>query len=197
MIKAVIFDLNGVLIQSPLFSDIINQKFHVPSEEFLPALKEIMAITRKPFSKESYDLWQPYLKRWHIKLKKEQFFEFWFSSEHINVALFNYIKQLTKEGLKIFLLSNNFRERTLYYRENFPKLFQTITKSYFSWETGYIKPDIEAYKKILHENNLDGRDCLYFDDSQQNINVAVILGIKGYKYVSVQETKRIIEKNLN
>lgn len=197
MIEAIIFDLNGVLILSPLLSDLIKERYNISSEKFLPALAEIMKIARTPGIKNSYELWKPYLKQWKINLNQEEFFHFWFLSEKINLELLKYLEQLHRRGIKLFLLSNNFRERTVYYREHFPEIFKLFTKSYFSCETGYIKPDIEAYKKILNENNLDGRDCLYFDDSERNLDVAATLRIKGHKYVSVTETKKIVNSFLN
>ena len=193
-IKAIILDLNGVLIQSPLLSDLIKEKYNLPPEKFLPALAEIMKIARSPGTKNSYLLWKPYLEKWNIKLTQEEFFNFWFSCEKINQDLLKYLKQLDHKNIQLFILSNNFRERTVHYRTHFAEIFRLIKKSYFSWETGFIKPDIEAYKKILDENDLDGKECIYFDDSQKNLDVAATLRIKSFKYISVAETKRTIEQ---
>jgi phosphoserine phosphatase len=108
MIKAIIFDLNGIFIQSPKLSDRFHDKFGVSIEEFLPVLKEIMAIVRKPNAGHAFNYWKSYLERWGVNLTKEQFFDFWFSAEKENTELVKTAKQIKKKGIKIFILSNNF-----------------------------------------------------------------------------------------
>lgn len=54
MIKAVIFDLNGVFIQSPKLSDRYKEQFGVPIEEFLPVLNEILNKARLPKAGNSF-----------------------------------------------------------------------------------------------------------------------------------------------
>ena len=42
-------------------------------------------------------------------------------------------------------LSNNFKERALYY-SHYPWIHDVVDKTYFSWKTGFIKPDIRAWE---------------------------------------------------
>lgn len=193
MIKAVIFDLNGVFLQSEHLSDRMQERYGVSSEAFVTALKEVMKEARKPGVGDSFLLWKPHLEKLGLKLTKEEFFNFWFSGEKIVPELLEYARELRKSGVKVVILSNNFRERTNYYRQRFPELFSDLDGAYFSWETGYVKPDPEAYKHLMKEQDLMPGQCVYFDDSDENIAVTKELGIESFKYEGLNTTKEHLE----
>jgi len=50
-----------------------------------------------------------------------------------------------------------------------------------------VKPDPEAFKKILSDNNLRGKECLYFDDSAANITTAARVGIQAISFTTSEE----------
>ena len=172
MLKAIIFDLNGVLIQSKLLSTRIQEKYRVPEEKFIPVLKKVMVLARKPGHTDTFSLWEPHLKELGLNTTREEFFNFWFSGESVNTPALEFIQELREKGIKVFILSNNFSERTTFYRNHFPEIFNSVDNAYFSWETGYVKPDKEAYLSILAQNQLDPANCLYFDDTEKNLEVA-------------------------
>jgi glucose-1-phosphatase len=193
MLEAIIFDLNGVFLESEYLSDRMERDHGVDSKEFIAALKEVMPQVRKPGAQDSFELWQPYLNKWGVDLDEKEFLNYWFSGEHLVQELLDYTKELREKGTKVFILSNNFRERTTYYREHFSEIFDSVDAAYFSWETGFIKPDEQAYKKILEDNNLNPEHCAYFDDSDTNVRVANSIGIKAFKYEGIQKTKQTIQ----
>jgi HAD superfamily hydrolase (TIGR01509 family) len=193
MYTAVIFDLNGVILQGELLSNCFQSSFGVPKEDFLPALKEIMKIVRQPNTPSVFSLWKPYLTKWGIKFTESELLDFWCSAEKVTPGFLEYLSHLHSLGIKIFILSNNFRERTQYYRQNFPEIFQNIDKVYFSWETGLVKPSVEALNLLLSENNLTPGDCIFFDDSQENVDPATSLGIHAKKWLSLENAKITIE----
>ena len=193
MIKAVIFDLNGVFIESEMFSDRFERDHGVPSKEVVNALKEIMPKVRQPKAPSCYSLWEPHLNRWKTELNEEKFFDYWFSGENLVSEMLKYAQALIKNGLKVFLLSNNFKERTTYYREHFPKLFRTVDKAYFSWETGFVKPDRKAYLSICKENKLQPEECVYFDDSEQNVGVARSLGMHAEQWQGLIRARKTVD----
>ncbi|OGY67859.1 MAG: hypothetical protein A3I24_02055 [Candidatus Harrisonbacteria bacterium RIFCSPLOWO2_02_FULL_41_13b] len=127
MTKAVIFDLNGVFVQSPKLSERFRDELGVSTEEFLPVLKEVMAKVRMPNAGSSY-------------------------------------------------------------------LSEIADKVYYSWQTGFVKPDKDAYLKVLTDNNLKPGECIYFDDSGENIGVASELGIKSYIFKNVTELEAELKK---
>lgn len=193
MIRAIIFDLNGVFIQSPKLSERFKTDFGVPTDQFLLALKEIMAIVRQQNAGDAFSYWQPYLKKWNVNLNRGQFFNYWFSAEKEVPELIKYAKELQGKGIKIIILSNNFVERASYYDTNFPFL-KSFDGLYYSWQTGFVKPDKRAFEKILKEHHLKPQECIYFDDSEGNIEVAQSLGIKAFIYKGLEDIQKIINK---
>lgn len=192
MPTAIIFDLNGVFIQSPKLSDRIHAQFGIPKEEFLVALKEIMGKARMPNAGNAFSYWQPYLEKWGIKLTKQEFFDFWFSAEKENPEMIEIAKSIKEKGIKIFILSNNFKERAEYYEKNFSFLNEIFDKVYYSWQTGFVKPSPKAFENLLAENSLKPKECIYFDDSEENIKLAESLGIKSFKFENAESVRKML-----
>lgn len=192
MIKAIIFDLNGVFIHSPKLSDRFLADFGVPAEVFLPKLNEIMDRVRRPGAEPSFEYWKPVLKDWNVLMNEDEFWNYWFEAETPSIDMIALAKSLKDRGLEIITLSNNFKERAEYYG-NYPWMLEVVDKAYFSWQTGLVKPDVEAWKLVLNDFSLQGSECLYFDDQEKNLKIAKSLGIQAFAYVSVDDTKREIE----
>lgn len=188
-LKAVIFDLNGVFIQSLKLSDRFRRDFQIDETVFLPALQEVMSHVRKPNANSVYSYWLPYFTKWGVTLNEVQFLEYWFSAEKENFEMVKMAEDLKQRGLKLFILSNNFRERADYYRQHFLFLNSIFQKIYYSWQTGFIKPDKQAFELILKENDLKASECLYFDDSQKNVDVAKEIGIEGYLFQGMEDVR--------
>lgn len=100
-------------------------------------------------------------------------------------------RELKQQGTRLFILSNNFAERAKFYDEAFPWLKELFEKIYYSWQTGFIKPDPRCWQTILTKNNLAPADCVYFDDSTANIEAAKTLGLNAFIFKDAEETKRI------
>lgn len=179
MKKAIIFDLNGVFIVSPKLSERMEADFNVPKEEFLEALEQNMDKVRRP-GVVDMGLWQPYFDKWGLKFSEQEFYDYWFSGEKENKKLVDLAKELKSKGIKLIILSNNFQRRAEFYAKTFPFMSEVFDKVYYSWQTGLVKPSVEALEKILKDNNLEPQECLYFDDSDKNINVAESLGIESH-----------------
>jgi HAD superfamily hydrolase (TIGR01509 family) len=190
--KAVIFDLNGVFILSPKLSDRFAYDFNVPNEVFLPALKAVMAQVRLPNAPTLYSCWEPYFKEWGVRLDEAGLAEYWFSAEIENAEMVAVARELKARGVRLFILSNNLRERSAYYDSHFPFLNELFEKCYFSWKTGFIKPDTQAFTLVLLENNLEPTDCVYFDDSKENVEVATSLGITCYVFAGVDQVRQLV-----
>ena len=182
--------MNGVFIKDtgPL-SKRIEKDFKIDADEIYPLLKTALKQVRQP-GIDSRPIWQPVLKK--LNITYEDFFKYWFGGESLNQDLLQYTKELRQQGIKIIILSNNFPERTNNYRKLFPELFSAVDEQYFSWETGNIKPNPEAYTQIIGKHDFLPSEYLYFDDSEENLSSAQKLGINVHLYQNLQDTKKII-----
>jgi putative hydrolase of the HAD superfamily len=149
-------------------------------------------VVRRPDAPSVYSQFEPYFKKWQIEVSEKDFLDFWFSGESVNQDAQEYIQELREKGVQVFVVSNNFRERTEYYRTYFKEIFDNITRAYFSWETGFVKPSEEALVFALKENNLLAEEVIYFDDSTKNIEVARNLGIDGQEWIDLDTAKKYI-----
>lgn len=194
MIRAIIFDLNGVFINSPFLSDRFEREYGVKAEEFLTALKEVMPVARKPGAGDSFRLWKPHLDAWGVNLTREQFFDFWFSAEEEAQEMVMVARKLKQDGLELFILSNNFEERADYYGEHFPFLHELFRRVYYSWQTGFVKPDIRAFEKVLSDNGLGAAECIYVDNMRENVDAAERIGMKAILFKDPLNFKDTIQE---
>jgi len=195
MIKAAIFDLNGIFLQSPMLSSRFEQDFGISKEIFVPKLLEIMDKSRKPNAEPAFTYWEPVLHTWNVNLTEREFWDYWFGAEIPSERMINFAKELREKGIKVFILSNNFKERSLYY-DSYQWIHEAVDRVYFSWQTGCVNPDPQAWKLVLSENNLAPEDCIYFDDQQKNLDASISLGIKSYLFTNEVELEKIINENL-
>ncbi|CAN5747084.1 hypothetical protein BH11PAT2_BH11PAT2_01220 [soil metagenome] len=192
MIKAAIFDLNGVFIHSEKLSDRFEHDFNIPVAEFLPKLSEIMDMVRKPGAQPAFTYWEPVLRDWNIQMTEDEFWKYWFGAETPSQKMIALAQELKEKGISVIALSNNFKERADYYG-HYPWMHNVMDKTYFSWETGLVKPDIEAWKLVLSDFSLEPTECVYFDDQQKNLDAAQSIGISSFMFKSPEDTKVIID----
>jgi len=157
----------------------------------LPKLSEIMDKVCQPNAGKSFDLWQPVLKKWNINLSEQAFWDYWFKAEVQSDAMITFARALREKGVKVFILSNNFKERAEYYG-GYPWIHDAVDKVYFSWQTGFVKPDPRAWEVVLRENNLKPAECVYFDDQEKNLKAAESVGIKAFMFTNEAELEKTV-----
>ncbi|HVZ76184.1 MAG TPA: HAD-IA family hydrolase [Candidatus Paceibacterota bacterium] len=91
------------------------------------------------------------------------------------------VKELKAQGVKLFLLSNIYVYNAQHFIKKYPSL-ALFDKLYFSSDTGFAKPDRQAYEQILEENDLEAEECVFFDDKAVNVEGACALGIEAYVF---------------
>jgi len=192
MLKALIFDLNGVLVQSPPLSERFKDKYNIPTETFLPVLKETLAKVRTPEAGSVFSYFQPYLEKWGLKINEKEFLSFWFKVESVVPEIIEMARTAKLRGIKLFILSNNFEERAVYYRANFPFIYELFEAVYYSWQTGFVKPDPQAFTNLLFVNGLTPEECLFIDDKKECVDVARDLGMKAEVYLCPSELRKLL-----
>jgi putative hydrolase of the HAD superfamily len=105
------------------------------------------------------------------------------------------VADLRSRGLRTTLFSNVSQARFEELREehNLGDYFDAFfTSSYL----GYLKPDLEAFRKVLRELQTDPSRVIFVDDSPMNVEAAQNLGIAGIKFESLAQVKSDLEQVL-
>lgn len=188
-IKAIIFDLGGVLL-------------NISYEKTIEAFENYgIKNFKKQFSKAEQSKLFEQLERGTIseavwleemlrlteeQLSKEQILLGWNAMLlDFPVERFALLKELSKD-YKLYLLSNtneihieNCREQYLspFTWNKFEGLFDEV---FYSYEMGLRKPDKAIFEKVVKEIGLEPKNCLFIDDSPQHVESASKVGINAY-----------------
>ena len=94
----------------------------------------------------------------------------------------DFVKQLRNEGYATYLLSNTNDAHWKYILEtSFPEPPEYyFDKLFLSQEMGMAKPDTEIYAEVLRQIGTPADECLFIDDSSANCKAAESLGIHTY-----------------
>jgi len=183
-IKAMIFDLGGVIYNINYQKTIekfvaigLDKKKYIYSQKYQSEIfnqLEIGAITSEDFL---------------LDLKKNSTCK---SISKIKNAWNCMLLDLPKERVKLlkriknkiplFLLSNTNAIHVTEIKnkigeKRYTDFYNIFNKVYFSHEIKKRKPDEDAFKLILKENNLSAKNVIFIDDSIQHINAAKTIGI--------------------
>lgn len=199
MIKAIIFDADGVLVlgkhNGKRFTQIFSEKFNLPIEVMTPFFENEFrdCLTGKKDLKEELP---KQMKAWKWDKSVEELLEFWFSEESkINEPLIKLLPSLKKKGIKLYLGTNNEKHRTKYLLEEIG-LNKHLDHAYASFSVGHKKPDKEFFEHIITDIGLPPHEILFVDDDINNVEGAKAVGINAEFYSGFDSFKKSLKKYL-
>jgi len=181
MIKTILFDADGMLIITEMFSVQYCKEFDVPYEEILPFFENELGpcLIGQADLKEKVS---PYLEKWKWNKSVEEFLEYWFESEnHVDYRIIETIKELQEKGIRCCLVTNQEKYRTRFMREKmgFSKIFDKV---FTSAEIGFKKPNLDFFKHIMEELGDLKEEVVFWDDKEKNVRAAEEFGFKAFVY---------------
>jgi len=101
------------------------------------------------------------------------------------------LPKIKSSGHSLYYLSNYHKKLSEYILEenDFFKLFEG---GVFSCDINVNKPDPEIYRCLLERYNLSPKDCIFFDDIEENIVAAQKEGIKGVLFTDAECVKAYV-----
>lgn len=189
MIKAIIFDCFGVLITDAfalLIQDLQARKPGKAAElyDYVQAVNRGI-ISRQEFTERASELLDMSPHEYRNKLN---------NGEVKNRPLFEYVAELRKTH-KIAVLSNVSHEgfwRRFTHDEVAP-YFDTIV---LSGETGFTKPDIEAYEITADKLGVRCDECVMVDDQVTYVAAAQEAGMHGILFTTLPDLQADLAKLL-
>lgn len=196
MIKAIIFDVGGVLIDNPWpeMRSHYAKHLNVNEEKFDEVYREVVAEWQRGELSEK-DFWKKMTKMLKTNMPRSE--SLWLdgfkATYREKEEIFNLIKSLKERKYKIGLLSNT----------EIPIMHFLVKQKYehfdvfiFSCDVGVIKPDSEIYEAILKRLDVKPDKAVFTDDKEENIITATKLGIHGIQYKNSEQVISSLEKIL-
>ena len=196
MTKAVLFDLDGVVItlgKGKKFSERFSEKFNLP-------LEKISEFFINDFSECSYgraDLKEniaPYLVKWGYKGTVEELLEFWFKDEGSpDEEVLKEVAALRAKGIKCFIATRQEKYRKEYLlnkvglKDSFDGVFCTCDIGYNKSEKGY-------WDYVFDKLKLKPEEIMFFCDGKKNVDMARGFGIQAYFYDGVDFLKEKVKE---
>lgn len=112
--------------------------------------------------------------------------------EIINTA--EYLKELKEEGYNIYVLSD-LNIDSYKYNKQF-KFFDMVQGGVYSFEVGTTKPNGNNYKTLLEKYKLVPDETIFIDDRFENIKAANKFGIHGIHFTTLDEVKQQVDSLL-
>lgn len=197
MTKCILFDADGVLIHSEMFSIQYQRKFNVPDKDMLPfftgRFQDCMVGKA-----DLIEIVRPWLEKWKWTGTVDEFLTFWFESEHnVDERLVKLIQELRKNKIKCYLATNQEKYRTQYMKDRmgFEGLFNHV---FSSSDIGHKKDEKEFFTFVLNElkneHGIFPHDVMFFDDCEKHIEIAKSLDINAHLYTDIDNFTHIIQK---
>lgn len=188
MIKAILFDADGVVIKARevFFSQKIAIKQGVSSDIVRPFfIKDLRsAFIGKLDIKESL---KNYLPNWKWQGSVEEFLKYWFEAEsQRDEKVLEYVEEQRSKGIICYIAT----DREPYWADylvNTIKLKEYFDGFFFSYDVGYMKDEKEFFIEVINRLKLKPEEIAYFDDDPKNVDVAKGVGINAILYKKFED----------
>lgn len=118
----------------------------------------------------------------HIKAYVDSVFDTFKPAMFTYDYAYDMIEFFRSRGYKLYYLSNWDRYSYECEKEFFAPLLSKFDGGLFSFQTPYIKPELNIYTKLLKDYNIDPNKAVFLDDRQENLDTAKMLGIYPVKF---------------
>jgi epoxide hydrolase-like predicted phosphatase len=190
VIKAVIFDWGGVLIENPTegILQYSREVLGIGAGCMLAAYRKLMPYFQEGKISEE-EFWKGVRRR--TGAKREMPESLWlaaFENSYVEKKdVFAVAAELYEIGYRTGILSNTEKPaRPLMERESY-RIFDPIV---LSWEAGSAKPQNKIFEVLIEALSLNPSEILLIDDVAANITVAGELGLQGLLFTDAENLRK-------
>jgi FMN phosphatase YigB (HAD superfamily) len=190
---AILFDVDGVIVPegSLYFSERLSHDYDIPMDKIAPFFLNQFhgCLVGKRDIKEELTV---YLRSWGWIGSVDELLYYWFEAErHTDERLIDRIQEIRHGGTPCYIASHQEKYRAEYLLARVG-LDSCFDGAFFSCYIGYMKYERHYYEKVLASLDLKPENVMFWDDSLQNIGVALEFGLDARHYVSYEDFSRQI-----
>lgn len=181
MIKYIIFDLGGVIVDSGTSKAIttIAQKYNIPQDRVEDYLRENSPDGAKYRTSEitKEEFWKRALASWGKTINPDELNNIWVSGYSVKKNMLPLLQELKANGYILGVLSNTVEDR---YKHIDSQVGLSIffTALVISYKDHVLKPDKKAFELIMKKLNIKNpQEAVYIDDKEIHASMARSLGM--------------------
>ena len=100
------------------------------------------------------------------------------------------VMQAAKDAGQRILVLSNMHAASIAYLEDHCDFWELVDGAVISCRIRQVKPEIEIYKYLLAEHQLNPAETVFFDDLEENVKAARLLGIRAIRFVDAVQCER-------
>jgi epoxide hydrolase-like predicted phosphatase len=192
MIKAIIFDIGGVVLDMSRVKHAIMREFDFKDEEqrivprkFTPAYLRGEIALNKIYSIGSKRLNRP------ASEVKRKIFKAYMSMRPIN-GMYGLLDKLKKSRIKLAVLSNATKPTVAINKKL--RRYRWFKPVILSCEVGMKKPDRKIFYLTLKKLRLRPEECIFIDDLKEHVQVARKMGFNAIQFKNTGQLKKDLRK---
>lgn len=191
MIKAIIFDMGGVVLNAKIESGyaLLAEKLNIKKEKFDEVKNRY--IKDAQIGKISSDELLSKISE-ELNLDKKKLREYW-EHAYLEVMLLDsevieLVKKLKEKGYLVSMISNTIEIHSQLNRKR--RVYEEFNPVVLSNEVGLIKPSEEIYKLMLDKIKLRASECVFIDDREEHLFPARKLGMHSILFKNIEQLKK-------
>lgn len=182
MIKALLFDIDGVIVTGEAWHRQLEQTYSI-TQEMLSSFFQRSFRACLVGQADLKEVLTPYLAEWGWPHSTQAFLDYWFCRERaVDEQLLQVVQGLRLRGLPCFLATQQERYRTRYLQHDMG-LADSFDGMFSSADLGALKSEPGFFQTILLKlNGYRADEILFWDDTPGNVKTAQSVGIQAELY---------------
>jgi epoxide hydrolase-like predicted phosphatase len=195
--KTLVFDFTGVLYEFNRedYDNFIKSTLQI-SEDAWKKIREQSKAAHKAHIPENV-FWKCIAEEYHLPLPEDwdaQHETVMLSCIHEIEGMRDLIQSYQQLGYQVALLSNVYTQQAAFLRRH--GFYNDFSLVFVSSETGLEKPDPRAYQMMLDQIKVEPKNCIFIDDTQENVDAAKALGIDAILFLSPEQIKTELNRRI-
>ena len=183
MIRAVFFDVDGVLVPPWRFRDLLAREHAITPQMTAPFFRGPFVECTEGRAELEHVL-PPYLESWSWQGTVAEFIELWFSAENaLDTDLLEIAAELRSRGVPCYIASVQERLRARYLTDDM-SLARRFDGSYFSCDVGLRKSEVGYFVEVARRSGHAPETLLLIDDTPGCVENARAAGWQALLFTS-------------